>query len=445
MSATPIIERDAEPRGPVHPCFDAGCSAKYARVHLPVAPRCNVQCRFCDRAFDCVNESRPGVTASLLSAEEAAARVDMLRAKLPSLSVVGVAGPGDPLANPKETFAALSLVHDRHPDLLLCLATNGLALAEHAEEIAGLGVSHLTVTVNAVRPEVGRSIYSWVRSGGRALTGTEAAELLWEKQRAGIAAAAALGLTIKINTILVPGVNEDEVGLIASSCAGLGARYMNLIPLLPVAGTPFADAGEPSSAVMAALRAEAAAQLPQLSHCKRCRADAAGLLGQDLSPAELAQSTAGDLASAEGQSLGRGQSAAPRKRSLLAAVSSREGLLVNQHLGEAERLFVFRVESDGSYGTEDIRPLPSGGGGEDRWAAVADALSDCEALFVAGIGAPPRRVLESRGIAIHVVEGLISDALTALARGKDLSFLARRDPACGSGCSGSASRGCGCA
>lgn len=440
MSVTPTTERIDGPRVPIHPCFDAGCSKEYARVHLPVAPRCNVQCRFCDRAFDCVNESRPGVTASLLTPVEAVERVDRLRERLPKLSVVGVAGPGDPLANPKETFAALRLVRDRHPDLLLCLATNGLALTQHTDEIADLGVSHLTVTVNAVRPEVGAAIYSWVRTNGRALTGIEAAELLWERQREGIERAAARGLTVKINTILIPGVNEGEAVRIARACAAAGAQFMNLIPLLPVKGTAFAEIGEPSHALVAGLRSEAAAILPQLAHCKRCRADAAGLLGQDISPAELATRTAGAV---EGQSC---VEASPdeRRPSRLAAVASREGLLVNRHLGEADRLFVFRIESDGTYGTEDIRLLPAPGGGENRWGEVAEALSDCDALFVAGIGAPPRRILEDRGIAVHIVEGLVSEALSAFGTGRDLSFLSRRAD-CGGGCSGSASRGCGCA
>ena len=43
-----------------HPCFEADAHHTHARVHVPVAPRCNVQCNFCSRKFDCVNESRPG-------------------------------------------------------------------------------------------------------------------------------------------------------------------------------------------------------------------------------------------------------------------------------------------------------------------------------------------------------------------------------------------------
>jgi len=81
-----------------HPCFDNEARLKYARVHLPVAPACNVQCNFCDRKFDCANESRPGVTSVLLDPAQAARYVDEVVMKDPSIRVVGIAGPGDPLA-----------------------------------------------------------------------------------------------------------------------------------------------------------------------------------------------------------------------------------------------------------------------------------------------------------------------------------------------------------
>ena len=42
-----------------HPCFNKKSHRRFGRVHLPVAPRCNIQCKFCNRQFDCVNESRP--------------------------------------------------------------------------------------------------------------------------------------------------------------------------------------------------------------------------------------------------------------------------------------------------------------------------------------------------------------------------------------------------
>jgi nitrogen fixation protein NifB len=431
MSDTPITERK-------HPCFDSGHAATTARLHLPVAPRCNVQCAFCDRSFDCVNESRPGVTASIITPEEGLERVGLALEKLPNLAVVGIAGPGDPLANPRETLAALRLVRERYPNLSLCLATNGLALPEHVEGLAALGLSHLTVTVNAINPEVGQRLYSWVRFQGRARSGVEAASLIWERQREGIRRAADLGLTVKINTILVPGVNEGEAGAIARECRSLGASYHNLIPLLPVRGTALFGAGEPSAELLERCRAEADPYLTRLSHCKRCRADAAGLLGQDLKLDEPG----------EPKSLrpcGEPNQASVSRKSTVVAVASREGFFVNQHMGEADRLYVFDVDSAGSFSTRSIRDLPAEGGGDERWSQVAETIADCEYLLVSGIGAPPRRSLETAGIKVQVVEGLISEALAAIAQGRDLAFLKRSPLACGSSCSGQAMRGCGCA
>ena len=129
------LERTAPRQVGCHPCFDPKARARWARVHLPVAPACNVSCNFCDRRFDCTNESRPGVTSVLLSPWQALAYLDGLVARRQDVAVVGIAGPGDPLANPEATLETLRLVRAHHPDLLLCLATNGLALAEHAAEL----------------------------------------------------------------------------------------------------------------------------------------------------------------------------------------------------------------------------------------------------------------------------------------------------------------------
>ncbi|HMA97519.1 MAG TPA: radical SAM protein, partial [Polyangiaceae bacterium] len=138
-----------------HPCFDNAARLKYSRVHLPVAPACNVQCNFCDRRFDCANESRPGVTSALLTPTQAASYVDDVVTKDPSIRVVGIAGPGDPLAQATKTLETLRRVRENHPDMLLCVATNGLMLAANAEALAELHVSHVTVTLSAVDPEVG--------------------------------------------------------------------------------------------------------------------------------------------------------------------------------------------------------------------------------------------------------------------------------------------------
>ena len=81
-----------------HPCFNAKAHKSHGRVHLPVAPRCNIQCNFCNRKFDCVNESRPGVTSGVLTPHQAMAYLEEVFKIKKNIAVVGIAGPGDPFA-----------------------------------------------------------------------------------------------------------------------------------------------------------------------------------------------------------------------------------------------------------------------------------------------------------------------------------------------------------
>ena len=65
-----INKRQISEKTLMHPCYT--CSGKqYARIHLPIAPKCNIQCNYCVRKYDCPNESRPGVTTEILSPQEA--------------------------------------------------------------------------------------------------------------------------------------------------------------------------------------------------------------------------------------------------------------------------------------------------------------------------------------------------------------------------------------
>lgn len=71
-----------------HPCFTAKCS-DYARIHLPVAPKCNMQCNYCLRKYSCVNESRPGVVARVMVPEDAVNWYLQMKDKVPKLTVAG--------------------------------------------------------------------------------------------------------------------------------------------------------------------------------------------------------------------------------------------------------------------------------------------------------------------------------------------------------------------
>src|SRR5512141_901884 len=107
-----------------HPCFNPGAKGPHGRIHLPVAPHCNIRCNYCNRKFDCVNESRPGVSSAILSPKQALVYTEKVLEKEPRISVVGIAGPGDPFANPLETLETMRLIRKRFPEMLLCLSTN---------------------------------------------------------------------------------------------------------------------------------------------------------------------------------------------------------------------------------------------------------------------------------------------------------------------------------
>jgi len=199
-----------------------------------------------------------------------------------NLSVVGIAGPGEPLAN-EETFRTLKLVGGEFPDMTLCLATNGLLLPECAEEIVALGVKYVTVTINALESETGAEIYSWVRDGDVRLTGPAAFQRLSERQWEGLAKCVDEGLVVKVNSVLIPGINGEELPKIALRASEAGAMVQNVIPFLPVKGSEFAGRKAPNGQVTRSVRDECKKHIGQIEHCARCRADAIGLLGCDIS------------------------------------------------------------------------------------------------------------------------------------------------------------------
>jgi nitrogen fixation protein NifB len=180
------------------------------------------------------------------------------------------------LANPA-TFKTLEMVIERHPDLITCIATNGLLAEEYAERLKDLGVQTVTITINAIDPKAGARIYEWVAYKGKVYRGEEAARLLIEKQLAGIEALAQRGIVVKINTVLIPSINMEEIPKIAEEAAKRGASIMNVVPLIPI--HKFSDIAGPSCADLEMARAAAERYIPQFRLCRQCRADACGVPG----------------------------------------------------------------------------------------------------------------------------------------------------------------------
>ncbi len=414
-----------------HPCFNDQVRHRRGRIHLPVAPRCNIQCHFCNRQYDCVNETRPGVTSAVLSPHQAFWYLEKALEKDPRLAVVGIAGPGDPFANPSETMTTLRLVRDNFPDMLLCVATNGLNIGPYIDELAELEVSHVTITMNAVDPEIGSKVYAWMRDGKKVLRGLEAAERLLERQKEAIRRLSEKGITVKINSIIIPGINEEHIPRIAAVAQELGADLLNAIPVYPVEGTPFENVDSPSKEEVEAIRRTCESYLPLMHHCTRCRADAVGILGEAMS-----QAVQMELEMAKTLPM------KPAEERPYTAVASREGILVNEHLGRTTAFWIFESTESGYREVEKRSVSDARGHGDGRWESLAETLHDCRALLAANAGSAPERVLAREGIRLVLMEGLIEEGLDAVYRGTPVRAPCRAGARCGSGCPGSGT-GCG--
>ncbi len=273
------VAREVYRKIKAHPCYSEQASHKFGRMHLSVAPRCNIYCNYCLRKCDCVNESRPGVTSRVLTPLEAIDMVDRVMAKHSNIRVIGIAGPGEPLYN-EATFETLRLVKGRFPHLQTCLSSNGLLLPEKLDLLCELGVSTLTVTLNAVDPKLAMKIYSWVHYQGKYLRGLEAAERLLSQQLAGIKGAVDAGIVVKVNTVMIPSINEDRLVEVAQKCQEMGVYTMNIMPLIPQA--KFVELRAPTPEERKKAQDACSPSIRQMGHCRQCRADAVGLLGQEL-------------------------------------------------------------------------------------------------------------------------------------------------------------------
>lgn len=414
-----------------HPCFNADAKGKFGRVHLPVAPKCNIKCNFCDRKYDCVNESRPGVTSTLLSPEQAGVYMDKVLEKEPRITVAGIAGPGDPFANGPETIATMRTIRRNHPDVLLCVSSNGMAIGPYIEALAELAVSHVTITVCAVDPAIGEKIYSWVEDGNVIYRGRQAAELLLSRQLAAIAKLKAHGITVKVNCIVIPGINDQHVEEVARTMQGLGVDLLNCMAMFPNVNTPFGTISQPSKEMMEELRAKAEQYLPQMRHCTRCRADAVGLLDDDRTEEFRGCLTACSTLKPM-----------PAKERPYVAVATEEGILVNKHLGEARSLEIWERAGEGFRKVEE-RPTPTVGGGIKRWHQLARVLGDCRAVLVSGVGQTPFDILVKSGVQPVEAAGFIEDGLASVFENRNTAFLRGRKNPCSEGtCSGSGG-GCG--
>ena len=407
-NSAPVKDKDMmtiEEKTANHPCYSCGAAQKNARMHLPIAPKCNIQCNYCVRKFDCMNESRPGVTTEILSPEEAFAKYKAVKEKVPNLTVVGIAGPGDALANFEETKATLSLIRDYDPDVTFCVSTNGLMLPYYAKELAKLNVSHVTVTVNAVDPAIGAKIYKHVHFMGKYYIGEAGAALLLANQMAGIKMLIDEGILVKINTVTLFGINDKHIEEVVKTVKDLGCFISNIMPLIPVKGSAFEDLKIATNQQINEIRDQCGTHLKQMYHCKQCRADAIGKLDEDISiefRKEAEQSIELNPTPATG---------------IRFATVSKGGMLIDQHFGQATDLYIYDFLNNEVQFKEKRNISKYCAGDEncddkdDKISQILKALDDCDGVITMRIGDLPAQKLAKKGIKVFSTYNRIEDAV----------------------------------
>jgi nitrogen fixation protein NifB len=448
-----------------HPCYSEQAHHYFARMHVAVAPACNIQCNYCNRKYDCANESRPGVVSEVLSPEQAVKKTLAVAANIPQMSVLGIAGPGDPLANPERTFATFRALSEQAPDIKLCVSTNGLTLPDCVEELARHNIDHVTITINCVDADVGARIYPWIFWKNRRVRGREAAEILIARQQRGLEMLTARGILVKVNSVMIPGINDAHLAEVSKVVKAKGAFLHNVMPLIAEAehGTYFGVMGQrgPTHDELQKLQDACAGDMAMMRHCRQCRADAVGLLGEDrgqeftldkietmeidyaaamVKRAEVHAAIERKLEARMGV-LNRGQTpisspanlapdipapgklgSVPYSRPILMAVATKGGGVINEHFGHAAEFLVYEASADGVrfIGHRKTTPYCEGGDtcgdGESALDQTLRVLKGCEVVLCSKIGYEPWGPLEAAGIAPngeHAMEA-IEEAVAAV-------------------------------
>ena len=367
-----------------HPCFSPQARRSAGRVHLPAAPQNLARLRF----------GAPAAKGTFLGPPAALSWLSRVINEGAPVEVVGITGPGDPLATLDRTVETLTMVGAKYPNLVLCLTCLGLGGQGAAPALAGLGLDHVTILMDALSVDVAQEIYAWIRPGTHTLPLAQGACILLEQQADAIAALAGQGITVKVNTTVYPGINSGQVEEIAQKAAGLGASVVRLIPWTPGAERepdwpPAAD-----ESLMVDLMERAGRHLEVMAPRSGCGQDLVGLETQ--APLEPGAGLPGP---------------SPERPNL--AVCSSNGFEVDLHLGQSNRYLIYGPQ-DGPVIMLDARPAPEPGLGPARWSKAAETLHDCFALLAAAAGEAPRRELGRAGIQVLIQEGNIESLVDLL-------------------------------
>jgi nitrogen fixation protein NifB len=359
-------------------------------------------------------------------------------ANIPQMTVLGIAGPGDPLANPERTFETFRQLSEKAPDIKLCVSTNGLALPDAVDELSKHNIDHVTITINCVDPEVGAKIYPWVFWNNRRIRGKKGAKILIQQQQKGLEMLVEKGILVKVNSVMIPGVNDEHLQEVSKIVKEKGAFLHNVMPLIAEAehGTFYGVMGQrsPSSPELQALQDACAGDMNMMRHCRQCRADAVGLLGEDrgeeftmdkIENMEIDYNAAMEMRKKVHEGIAQELEAKTSKKSadasanivqletvakgkdyppVLVAVATNGGGVINVHFGHAQEFLIYEASMDGVRFIHHRKVEQYCGGndtcgdGESSLERNIRTLEGCVTVLCSKVGFEPWNMLEEAGV-----------------------------------------------
>lgn len=385
-----------------HPCFN-NYDFHSAVIHLPVAAESNIVYKE-DLSIDnylkasCSHDSN-----LLLTPDEAVERFVEVRKGLPNLSVVAVSGPQEALADFDALKNVFLKIRQLHPEILLCLSTNGLMLPVYANHLISLGVNSITVTMNTIHPETGAKIYDHITYLGHKYYGTEGANILLQNQIAGLSYLASHDIAIRINIYAIKGINDNEIRDIIKFAKECGCKFTNVIDL----STGKVNENGLESFYSDSLneeRPEYEKIMPQSYFCKPCNADSVETLNTRFSF---------DFSKPVSYSDQKPKTIPIKVRF---AVCSQNGKLTDQHFGLATKFYIYdytdevitfletRTVEQYSLGSKENKE-------NGEIYRLIKAIEDCNCVICMRIGVCPVNALKEKNIDTYTTYNLIEDGI----------------------------------
>lgn len=163
-------------------------------LRVSVTDRCNLRCPYCMPREAFAEESAFLPRREILTYEEITRLVEVFVGL--GVDKVRLTG-GEPLLR-RDLSTLIAMLRRQHPELELAMTTNGVLLEAAVDELVAAGLDRVTVSLDAIDPEVARR--------------TADAPVDLQRILSGIDAAVAARLTpVKINVTVVRGVNEDQI------------------------------------------------------------------------------------------------------------------------------------------------------------------------------------------------------------------------------------------